>query len=88
VRVADCSGRRSGLLYLSTGVGTATMKKLASLRSSASLVKTMSLFLNASGPNSLLGSIPFCKDFTVFCLISKPITEKYFANSNASGSPT
>ena len=58
VVLAPITGLRSGVLSRFTGVGTATMKNLASSSAASSEVKRMPLFRTVSPPTSLVGSTP------------------------------
>ena len=87
VRLAPSTGRKSGVLSLFTGVGTATTIKRASLSFLGSKVNSTEVFLIAS-PTSFVESIPFLYSLTRFSLISKPITPMCLENSTAIGIPT
>ena len=70
---APSTGLRSGVVSLFTGVGTATMINFASFNLDASDVNSTVVFLIA-GPTSFVASIPFAYSFTLYSLISKPMT--------------
>ena len=80
---------KSGSNFLSTGVGTAIIKKLDFFIFSTSLVIT-ELFFNIKSflLNSLFLSCFFNKKVTLFLSVSKPMVENLFFNLIKRGKPT
>ena len=70
---APIIGLKSGLLSSLTGVGTATIINLARLKFPGSSVNSTVVSFIAL-PTSLVESMPFLYSFTLFLLISNPIT--------------
>jgi hypothetical protein len=88
VLAAPSTGERSGVLSELIGVGTATIKNLASLSFSSSSVKSTVDCEITIFPTSLVGSIPYLY-IPIFSLFkSKPITFTFLANVTAKGIPT
>ena len=82
------SGERSGWLVALMGVGTATTKNWAALRSAGSAVKVMSHPSKASLSSSSLGSMPCFICSTRPAWMSKPMTRMCRAKAKAMGRPT
>ena len=78
----------SGLLYLSTGVGTVMMYILQSFKSDDSFVKLILDDCNSLFDTSSVLSIPFSRSLILATFLSKPIVEYFLLNSMAKGKPT
>jgi hypothetical protein len=71
------------------GVGTVTIKKLASLSASASSVRRRFVLRNAASVTSRVVSLACRKAATRCCEMSKPMTgSNFFAKARATGNPT
>ena len=88
-RLAPISGPKSGILALSTGVGTATMITSACARSAALVVYSAwtAACISASGI-SRDGSVPARHLDTLSTAMSKPIVLPSLPNSTTRGRPT
>ena len=83
------SGRKSGILASSTGVGTATMMTSASARQAGSLwYSAWTAARTSSSLSSREGSVPARHFSTLSTAMSKPIVRPCLPNSTTSGSPT
>ena len=89
MEVASSNGFKLGRLLASTGVGTVTINRVASLIAISELVKVKCFaFLISASVHSNVWSLPFSKSFILASLISKPITVYCLAKASANGKPT